>query len=327
MRLLALVPVAVLLSLGIVCWLALRESPGPEFGFWEPPETAPLEAPALPLGSAAVLGRLVDANDQPVPDAVVAAVDQGRLAWARSSADGTFALTEVAPGPLEVSVAASGFVPRHARLVAGEAAAEIALERAPRPPLLPELAWSDLTGRVEGLPGPGYELAFTPEAAPDELGGALPRGVAVEASGRFVVPRLAHGDYGVRLLPPWARGADAPDLLARLGDPPRPVVHPPAGESRLTLTYDAGEIQGRVRASAPGRFEYVEGALVLVTARLGGGEAPRTLRWPPVATDAEGAFLVTDLPPGEYDVSIVAGHETLERHVTVHAGATTRLDL
>lgn len=324
MRLLALVPLVVLLALAAVGWLALREPPPLEFGFWRPPRSEPLAPPVLPLGDAVARGRVVDPGGAPVPRALVGAVDRGRLAWTRTGADGAFELEEVTRDTLQVSVVAAGFVPRHAEVVA-DAPNEIRLERVPRPPRLPDLAWSDLTGRVEGVPGPGYELAFEPAAAPEELGGAVPRRVAVDASGRFVLPRLAHGAYLLRLLPPWARGANTPDLLTRLDAPPTRYVHP-SSEPRLALSFGAGEIQGRMRATGPGRFEYVEGALVLVTARRD-GEEPSVLRWPPVATDAEGAFLVTDLPPGEYDVSIVAGREAIERHVTVHPGATTRLDL
>ena len=71
----------------------------------------------------------------------------------------------------------------------------------------------------------------------------------------------------------------------------------------------------------------MEGALVLVRARMeDGAVASRPRLWPPGETDAEGAFRVADLPPGTYDVTVIAGDARLERTVTVHPQSIMDVD-
>jgi hypothetical protein len=323
MRLLALVPVLVLIGLGIVTWAALREAPPVDFPYWDPPPGAVLTRPEPPVGAAVLAGRLLAPDGLGIQGGRVSAIGRDRLLWTYAGADGEFRLEELDPGPVDVQVLAVGFLPATFALVAGADPVELRLTPAPDRPELPELAWSDLTGRVlaEGHPSDlaGYEVALLPVSAPEELGGVLPRRATVEARGRFALPELAHGTYRVLLLPPWARGASGPDLATRLVDPPRTFEHP--GGAPLELTPVAGEIHGRVRE--PGGERFVEGALVL--ARPVGDDS--ALVWPPAVTDHEGAFLIPDLPPGRYRVSIVAGEERLEREATVHPQARIELDL
>ena len=49
-------------------------------------------------------------------------------------------------------------------------------------------------------------------------------------------------------------------------------------------------------------------------------------RWPPRQTDAAGAFLVRDLPPGPYVVRVRAGEAGVERTEVVRIGTRTEVE-
>ena len=74
--------------------------------------------------------------------------------------------------------------------------------------------------------------------------------------------------------------------------------------------------------------EFVAGALILVRpAGAAGMDLGDPRIWPPAESGEDGSFLVADLPPGRYVVSVHAGSRNVEREVAVYASATTTLDL
>lgn len=341
--LLALALVASALAVGLVVlggddW----DEPPPSLRAGDVPRFEPLP----PAGGARVLrGRVVDAEHAAVPAASVVLRDGDRPAWARTDADGRFEIDGLAgphgrggnpPEPLELTVAAWGFAPRSFTLAASSLDGQpVELDLGPRstpPPGVPRIARTTLEGRVvppplpdvDAAPGSGYEVVLWPRHPESNLEGTAPRAAETAADGRFAFDDLAHGAYEVAVRPLWARGGSWPDLAAPEA---RELMHgPDVGPLELQLV--AGAIAGRVEDA---RGDPVQSALV--TVRRSGGDGaengePDTAIWPPVASDAEGRFLVPDLPPGSYSLEVRAGAWSASADdVGVGAGAVARPDL
>lgn len=337
MRLRVLVPLLGLALLVLGAWRVTREAAPVDFPFWRLPDAEPVAEPAPTLGGEVLEGTVLGVEGLPLSGVLVAARQHERALWTHTDDSGRFELAELDAGPLDVSLLVKDYPPAVRRTVVGEGPVELRLEeRHERSPELGRVDWRDLVGSVaQSEPGrfEGYEVSLTPTRPVEAVSAEVPRRTTVEQDGSFEVERLAPGTYRIALLPPWARGTSSPDLLTALGEPAGIVEHPRAATlAPLELSTVAGEIRGRVRDRRPlgarQQLDFVEGALVLVgpaTEGLARGTAPEW--WPPASSDREGAFVVPDLPPGAYHVTIVAGETRVEREVRVHPLATTDLDL
>lgn len=227
-------------------------------------------------------------------------------------ADGSFAIHELPAGVHEVVLVAPEHLPVTVEV-------ELPLEEPVvfhlpprRAPLesLPLIERRELTGRL--LPSPAalsndlrdYEVVLRPLPGADPLEGGVVRRVPAAPDGRFAVPDLVDVPYVLEVLPPWARGGSWP-VLAR-----RDVER--GGSSELEIRLESAEIRGVVRDPTGARLE---GALVRVTA-----ESDENRIWPAGTTDAEGRYVVPDLPAGRYYLRLRAGARGAEALIDLEAG-------
>jgi protocatechuate 3,4-dioxygenase beta subunit len=144
-----------------------------------------------------VRGRVLDANGNPIPGAMVMAAasggpPSGRDAMpATSDVNGTFLVTAPADGPIDLTAVAGGFPPARAIGVQPEDGVDVML-RAPR---AGHVRVSVLDAKGVGLPG----ARVTCKAVPDYLGAdfmtMLNRPLATDAGGATLVSSLAPGAY------------------------------------------------------------------------------------------------------------------------------------
>jgi hypothetical protein len=297
---------------------------------WRPlqiaaPPRAALAALERPPARRALSGRVVDADGEPLEEALVVLTVGEAVRWTYTDSDGGFRLDGVRSGDWSVSVVARDHAPTTVVLRTNEPEVfrELRLgERRPAPPALPSVARSPLRGSVasrfeDALEG--LEVELLPTLPLHEFGGPLPRRVAVDADGSFEVPDLAAGEYRVQVLPAWARGGSWPDLARPLGTPLERVhVLRAGGDGTVEIVLAHGAVGG-VLTDDDGLA--LEGALVLVAPE---GEATRL--WPPATTAEDGSFEVRDLPAGSYRIHARAGAALVERSVTVAAGEVLAVD-
>ena len=270
--------------------------------------------------AASIVGRVVDAEGEPVSEAFVVTRLGSELGWTFSEVNGAFDLVHLPPGATTVQVVARHFRARSFTLDApGEDVVLVLDERLAELEELPELSREDLEGELRtpatrrGLLG--YEVVLLPEGPLHEAGSTIPARAEVSADRGFRFPELLHGAYRVVVLPPWARGGSWPNLC---DEAHRVLEHRPSGGA-LELPLAAGELGGRVLDAAG---DPVHGAIVRVTPA---GEPRRP--WPPVATGSDGGFEVSDLPPGTYAVEVQAGEGRWTAEAEVQAGYTSVLDV
>lgn len=235
-----------------------------------------------------VTGHVRDATGQPIADAAIvlqlwAGPDEPPmppLRIARSDATGRF----------EAGIAAGGLLGAHHRLFGSSAMYPVLVPTAGTDPLPPKTltlallllgASSQVTGTVRdhrgaGVAGAELEFRHLDPPPPGAERRACPQYVRTDSNGRFVATRLAPGGiaYGVR-----ARGH---------------------GSSSGTLVLDAGEA-ARLDLTLPQSSQVVgtvvdpDGRPAAATVVAGPPDAFTAVR---TATDASGAFLLTDLPCG-----------------------------
>jgi len=271
-------------------------------------------------GAESLRGTVVDDTNRPVAEALVMADLNGELVWDYTDLGGAFTLSRLPDAELRVTVVARKYTSavRMVRPPRGDLRIDLGPQVEP-PPHLPEIGEGELEGSLNAaITGRGlldYEVQLVPVQPPEELGAPIPVRARVGADRTFRFPALLHGEYRIRVLPPWARGGSWPNLAA---PEDAPFVHGPATE-RLEVTIHAGEIAGRL-IDLEGQF--VEGALVRVAAVDAPGRP-----WPPLQTDETGAFSVRDLPPGRYRLQVDAGESSLDEVIDVLARVTAEVDL
>ncbi len=345
-------PGAALTTLAVLALLAALGEPPPLAGFPAAPAVPPLPRPDLGLGQSELSGRVTDDSGRPVADAGLVVLVAGRLFWTWSDGAGAFRLAGLPSGPqsgpqpgqpLEVAVVARGFEPAQLAATPGPEPVVLVLPRRIDPsPVLPGLQALDLRGEVRfsplESPAEGYEVAFLPVLGLERLDAGFPRRVAVDAEGRFAVPALAPGEYEVLLLPPEARGATWPNLLAgpdgtapRHEQPapgsPEAGAEGPSDPLRLELRSRAGAVQGRLAdRRRAGGASWLAGAVVRLEPIERDGEvAPARVRW--AVSDTDGGYLLRHVPPGRYRVSLAAGAERRVRDVLVRELTSVDPDL
>ena len=339
MSLLRIVPS---LSLGLVLGaltISTCSDPPVDFPYTEPPEGEPPPPVELPLGEVTFHGRVVDAEGQPIDGAGVSIDQRGRPFYAWTDANGRFTLSEVWPESVRVRVIALGFMATaldgtDLTGTSADAPRELVLtRRISEPPRPAEMRLADLEGLVrlpEGAsPAPegSYELLLVPTSAPTDPGRGFPRRAPVAPGGEFRIDLLHEGTYRAVLLAPEDRGGRGPDLLAGTDGAPRIVEHAAGSElGGLELVATAGRVRGRVSGAANADDleadpPAVRGALLRAERILGetSDGRPRVDRstFRAARSDKEGRFELSDLAPGPYLVTMVAGRRHEERRIEI----------
>ncbi len=267
-----------------------------------------------------VSGQVLAMEGVPLAEVLVMTQSEGELIWTHSDLEGRFELTNLDAGPLTVTLARRAQDRRTYEVVAPNAQLELLYDPpVSEPPTLPEIEESELTGEIlaaiAGRGLLGYEVQLIPVLPPETIGAPIPVRTLVGADRRFLFSKLLHGEYRLRLLPPWAVGGTWPNLI---GEDQGVIVHGAASKT-LALQQSCGEISGRL-IDVEG--DEVVGALVRVTPK------DRTDRpWIPVLSSASGQFQVLDLPPGLYSLRVEAGEDRYIEEVRVHPGETSRVDV
>lgn len=270
--------------------------------------------------SQSLAGTVVDEAEQPIAEALVM-IDLGsEFTWAYTDEQGAYRIDRLPAGESGVIAMAREYTTRRFRVAVPSEDLVLNLgPRVPPPPTLPDLTSSALEGEViAAIAGRGltdYEVQLIPVDPAQTLGAPAPERCSVGANRAFHFPDLIHGEYRVAILPPWARGGSWPNLCAADS---RLYTHSPA-TTKLVLPIAAGEIAGTVIDS---HGDFVMGALIRAHP-----EATQGRPWIPVQSDAEGAFLIRDLPPGTYLLQATAGEAYVEELVQVLSRTTSVLDL
>lgn len=343
MKLLSIVPIAsLILVTGVIVSAALYDPPL-EFPYTERPEGGVLAAPDLGLGDVTLHGRVTDPSGVPVDGACVSLDQNGRPLFAWSMANGAFHIDELHSGAGTLRVTALGFQSTsfNVPLLEGTSASaplELILDQPiGAPPPVSPLRLGDLAGRVafgpHAEPSAGYELFFLPVTAPNASTGGFPRRVAVDPSGKFTVLRMHEGEYRAILLAAEDRGGRTPDLLSR-SDGSGVQFTFEAGEElpSLDLTMTAGAVLGSAAPALRGALVRAE-RVIPRPVRVPDGRPPFVDRsinvdrstFRATRTDATGGFVLRDLAPGRYKISLVAGLRRQERIVDVSPGGVIDL--
>jgi len=291
--------------------------------------TAPLELAlepvVLPRGAQRLAGEVRTAEGRPAPDVTVFLAREEPepgsaepVHWAMTDEQGRFAIEEL----FATSYLATLVLPEHpplTRTVSIPAEGEVTWSLPnPLPPIeiLPEIHRAELTGRIlppvgfdqDALAEGSYEVVVRPAPSTHPLSGAVIRRVMAAADGTFRVEQLVAEDYVVHIMPGWARGGSWP-VLGAVYHRHEPVPPPDAS---LNLRLRSGEIAGGLidRDGQP-----LEGALVTIWPA---GDTSRI--WPPATTDAQGEFVIGDLPESRYRVRVRSGSDAEEVDVSVLIG-------
>ena len=356
-----IIPVASLALVGSVVVAAAFYDPPLDFPYTEPPEGPPLEAPDLQIGNVTFFGVVTAEGGAPLDGAGVSLDQNRRPYFTWTGSDGRFELKELARGPAQVRVIALGFQATTFDIddlegTSATAPHPLVLTRpVGGPPPVPPMALDDLRGTVTfgpyATPENGYELLLLPTTAPDDPEGGFPRRILLDATGVFVVDALHEGEYRAILLAPEDRGGREPDLLAsdldgvqngggvtfrfEAGDefPPLALESTAAAViGRAIAARDPNVVRALDASSSskgpdpPG----VRGALIRAEPILNrDGESNQVSSdrsmFRATRTDADGHFVLRDLAPGRYRISLVAGLMREEVMVTVQSGETARV--
>ena len=277
---------------------------------------------ADPYGTERLEGTVVGAGGGTIEDALVFVRGETSSSWDRTDRAGHFELERLHAPPWRVIVVGRGHEPRSFDVAdrsggATTFALDVAIEE---PPDFPARESSPLVGRIQSTLLPagagGFEVYLRPISPLDELGTAFPRRALTAADGTFRVDGLDHGRYEVLVLPPWAVGGTWPDVVAATEF--SGLVHPLA-EGTLVVPLAMGSVSGRL---VDERGTFLEGALVMIEAALDPSRV-----WPPITSDADGAFRFDALPPGSYVLRARAGAGATEQRIDVRRDTVLHLDL
>ena len=334
MRRLHLVFAIVVVTAFLSAFLAERRRPAaPPGDELYAPAGAPLEPLRLARGEHAVRGVVTDHLGRPEKGVSVQLTALAPLPtleplfFDSTDATGGFELSGVPAGSFELLLLAPG-VPTATREIAVPLAEDLRLALGvPYPELkpAPDLARTTVEGLISAPPelGPprdlgGYEVLLRPRDDEARWHGAVERRTETAAGGRFRFEGLAVADYDLSVLPGWAAGGSWPALATLALDAAALLRAQEEPESRaLSLELSVGELEGRLVDPSG---EAIEGALL----RLRAVGDPPERAWPAATTDADGRFLLFDLPAGPtgklYNVSVHAGAARRETEIEVRPG-------
>ncbi|MFT4708933.1 MAG: hypothetical protein ACI8Q9_000049 [Planctomycetota bacterium] len=311
-------------------WVSLvRKGPGvveaPEIAPW-PRALGSMGAPNVAPG--VLNGRILYGDGTtPCAEALVELVQGGRVRWAWTDKAGKFSLNglQVTPKqplvvllaehmPQHFQVAIDGVNPTQVTWTLGQ----------PVEPInpLPEVSWGNLAGSLmRGMPGAwgngsteGFEVWLLPEPGSDPLLALGERRAAVQADGSFSIRGLLNGVYTARILPNWAHGGSWPILGEASLD---------FSDGRPPIPLEIPLVEGMVGGSLVDQGGLpISGALLMLRSSPNDQTLRQSARvWPPVRSGTDGSFVLVDLPPGDYEIELVAGDARLLRRVSVRAGS------
>jgi protocatechuate 3,4-dioxygenase beta subunit len=273
----------------------------------------------LALGRGArIKGRVTDVGGAPI-SGVTVHVSGPSPEVVETSADGTFEATGLEAGEYRLGVRSDdaprrsrrqGFRSRNGkseedkwvRVAAGATAVTtLVLERRAD-------ALEGVVVDARGAPLSDHFVEAQRVGRPGVDGGAsasrydsIASGAITDSLGRFRIDRLGAGEYHVRAFRPG--GAEG--IVARVS----------AGTKDVTVKVVSGAISGTVRAPRgvrPDRFHV--------------SVAGVTHRWESIF-HANGAFVLRELPPGNYDVTVTSAEGTATEKVTVAEDRTAMVTL
>jgi protocatechuate 3,4-dioxygenase beta subunit len=278
----------------------------------EVPASGESEEVLLELGPAAeVRGRVVRAeDDSPVAGAdIVVNHALGGMPIApsdvrtTSAADGTFRLTDQAPGSLSLTVShanyATAVLTRDASVEAGD------------PVVVRLSAGGTITGTVydeRGRPMPAALIVATPVLALTDR-----RQASTDGDGRFVLERLPAGTVNVL----WILDADRGKMRIQ----PATVIEGETTEIEFHALEEGAEVHGTVRgAGGP-----LAGAVVSLIPLEADGRRAESLRL--TRTEEDGTYRMRGLPPGRFLLGVVHELTQTSLAVVVPAGGRVQRDV
>jgi len=278
----------------------------------------------FPVRGKRLQSRVEDAQGRPIARATVWLLSGAELAFVESGADGTFTFDHVQKGDRQLFVVAENFAPARATITGSEALEKIVLGNPlPPPPSLTAMKRSTLRGvvRAEGFDANGCQVCLAPRAPIETLGAPIPVRVECGPDGAFVFEELIEGAYTVQVFPRWAVNGSWPDLLRPLaGADLRTLDHAEGAHvDGLELAPVCARVSGTLRDTLGGALE---GAFVLVAPA-----ADPARVWPPATSDARGAFVVRDLPPGKYVVGVRAGGDAAQLEIELGPSEVRELNV
>ncbi|HPF14613.1 MAG TPA: carboxypeptidase-like regulatory domain-containing protein, partial [Planctomycetota bacterium] len=226
----------------------------------------------------------------------------------------------------QLSVLPRGRLPEVFSLVGPGKQVRLALQRPEETvPTIPTLTHSDWWGRVRNPVDrkhlAGYQIWLIPTGAADSLQAGIPRRTETDADGDFWIPSLIHTDYQVYVLAPGDGGSLEPNLLVPLGASP-PLLDHGSGATPAEWVLQSGQLFGEVRSEG----RPVRSAMVMLEALVdSNAETGLSRVLPAVQTDAEGRWLVPDLPPATYRVRVRGGGIAQEKQIEVRANQRLRV--
>lgn len=250
----------------------------------------------LPARDGVFEALVVDEKGEPLADALVSLVVGDELRGGTSGPDGTIRFGGVPSGAREVLVVAAGRDPLRAKL--DDTQAQQRLQLGATAPVnrfagRERGALGVRVGSPDGASCEGCEVQLLPERDPHELDAPLPAAALVDAQGAAAFAGLRPGSYLAHVRPPWAVGADWPDLAA-------PVrVEVDGGARSLDIVLAARKVELQV-LDAGGRP--VAGAVVQPRAL----DADRRIA-PAGSSGADGKWSSDALPAGRWLFEVRAG--------------------
>jgi protocatechuate 3,4-dioxygenase beta subunit/5-hydroxyisourate hydrolase-like protein (transthyretin family) len=281
------------------------------------------ELPAIKMGSAAqVRGRVVDEQQRPVPGANVFVIDRTlEVTAAVSNANGEFEIGNLNEGDeVSLQVESDGAAPGHASLRVPAAGVTIQLSSA-------RILRGRVYDAITNQPVTDFSverLIRTPGATTFRLGGSAARSFH-DDSGAFELNRVPPGPCVLRVRSP---GYQAAEIAVPIVPPPADIAVPMTrGLSLAGRVLLAGSRQPVPNATVAWRpTDAARSEIETIFASLVTGEDT-------TATDADGQFVLEDLPGGNITLFVSHAEYAPSRtnvtvparssiNVTVNSGAT-----
>lgn len=277
-----------------------------------------MEVPPEAPGS--VRGTLLLEDGSPCEEGLIELLQHGRVHWTWTDEAGRFQLNDLEPSEQQdLIVLVEGHLPETFTIaIPGNLPSEVTWTLAPRLkplPTLPPITWGNLKGQLlRGMPGArgdrslsDFEVWLVPQEGADPMLALGERRIPVFMDGTFSVESLLAGDYFARALPSWAHGGSWP-ILGQVS-----FHFDPADDAgTLSIPMVEGQLGGTLVETSGSPLA---GALLILRNTAG------DRIWPPQKSDAAGTFRVSDLPPGDYILELIAGVTRAEREVVVRAGS------